>query len=95
MPLKGDFDRTTMGEMAVYRTRNGGRSWQRLTNGLPKPAHLTVLREGAAVDGGDPLGVYVATENGQLFGSRDAGDHWTTIADHLPLSMSVTASAYP
>ncbi len=95
VPLKGDFDRTTMGEMAVYRTKDGGRAWQRLTAGLPRPAHLTVLREGAAVDGEDPLGVYVATENGQLFYSRDGGDHWGAIAEHLPLTMSVTASPYP
>lgn len=95
VPMHGDFDRTTLGEMAVYRTRDGGRRWQRLTNGLPKPAHLTVLREGLATDSQDPLGVYVATENGQLFASRDGGDHWTAIAEHLPLAMSVTASTYP
>ena len=95
VPLKADSDRTTMGEMAVYRTRDGGRRWQRLTNGLPRPAHLTILREGLATDGGDPLGVYVATENGQLLYSRDGGDRWDAIAEHLPLSMSVSASPFP
>ncbi len=95
VPLKSDGDRTTLGEMAVYRTKDGGRRWQRLTNGLPKPAHLTILREGAATDGQDPLGVYVATENGQLFSSRDGGDHWDAIAEHLPLAVSVTASPFP
>jgi len=95
VPLKADTDRTTLGEMAVYRTRDSGRRWQRLTNGLPKPAHLTILREGVATDGEDPLGVYVATENGQLFHSRDGGDHWGAIAEHLPLAMSVTASPFP
>lgn len=95
VPMKGDFDRTTMGALAVYRTKDRGRRWQRLTKGLPRPAHLTILREGLATDEQEPLGVYVATENGQLFGSRDGGDRWTAIAENLPLSMSVTASTYP
>ena len=95
VPLKSDGDRTTLGEMAVYRTRNGGRAWQRLTTGLPRPAHLTILREGVGADGQDPVGVYVATEQGQVFATRDGGDHWDVIADHLAPAMSVTASPYP
>lgn len=95
VPLKSDGDRTTLGEMAVYRTRDAGRRWQRLTNGLPKPAHLTILREGVATDAEDPLGVYVATENGQVFYSRDAGEHWDMIAENLPPAMSITASPFP
>ncbi|MBI4416144.1 MAG: hypothetical protein HY557_04080, partial [Euryarchaeota archaeon] len=95
VPLKSDGDRTTLGEMAVYRTRDAGRRWQRLTNGLPKPAHLTILREGVATDAEDPLGVYVATENGQVFCSRDAGEHWDMIAENLPPAMSITASPFP
>lgn len=95
VPMKGDYDRVTMGEMAVYRTKDGGRRWQRLTNGLPRPAHLTILREGAATDDQDPVGVYVTTENGQLFASRDGGDRWDAVAEHLPLAVSVTASSFP
>ena len=95
VPLKSDGDRTTLGGMAVYRTRNGGRAWQRLTTGLPRPAHLTILREGVASDGQDPVGVYVATEQGQVFATRDGGDHWDVIADNLAPAMSVTASPYP
>jgi photosystem II stability/assembly factor-like uncharacterized protein len=95
VPLKGDFDRTTLGEMAVYRTRSAGRSWQRLTVGLPRPAHLTVLREGLGADGLDPLGVYVATEQGQVFFTRDGGDRWDLVAENLPPAMSVTASPFP
>ncbi len=95
VPLKSDMDRTTLGEMAVYRTRNGGRAWQRLTTGLPRPAHLTILREGVGSDGQAPTGVYVGTEQGQVFATRDNGDHWGTIADNLAPVMSVTASPYP
>jgi len=95
VPLKSDGDRTTLGEMAVYRTRNRGRAWQRLTTGLPRPAHLTILREGVGSDGQDPVGVYIATEQGQVFSTRDGGDHWDVIADNLAPAMSVTASPYP
>jgi photosystem II stability/assembly factor-like uncharacterized protein len=95
VPLKGDGDRTTLGEMAVYRTRNRGGAWQRLTTGLPRPAHLTILREGVGSDAQDPVGIYVATEQGQVFSTRDGGDHWDVIADNLAPAMSVTASTYP
>ena len=95
VPLKSDGDRTTLGEMAVYRTRSSGRSWQRLTTGLPRPAHLTILREGVGSDGQDPTGVYVATEQGQVFHTRDGGDHWGVVADNLPPAMSVTAGPFP
>ena len=96
VPLTSDGDRVTPGgEMAVYRTRSRGRSWQRLTTGLPHPAELTILREGVASDGQDPTGVYVATEQGQVFATRDGGDHWGLLAENLPPAMSVTASPFP
>ena len=95
VPLTGDEDRTTPGEMAVYRTKTAGRAWQRLTTGLPRPAHLTILREGVASDGLDPVGVYVGTEQGQVFATRDGGDRWDLVADNLAPVMSVTASPFP
>lgn len=93
VPLVGDYNRVMPGgAMAVYRTTNGGKKWQKLTKGLPqKDAWFTVLRDGLRTDTNDPAGVYVGTTTGQLYASRDAGDSWTLIADHLPQVQSVEA----
>ncbi len=75
---------------AVWRTRDGGGSWSRLTSGLPaSDAYLTVLREAMAVDALEPAGLYFGTEGGALYGSRDEGETWTAIAEHLPPIASV------
>lgn len=95
VPLVGDYNRVTPGEMALWRSRDGGRSWQKLQEGLPAPAHLTVVREGMACDGADPLGVYVGTTTGQVFASADEGDSWSLVADFLPNIVSVSAAVLP
>ena len=53
---------------------------------------LTCLRESLAVDSCDPSGVYVGTNTGQVFYSRDEGAHWELLADYLPAVMSVNAA---
>jgi photosystem II stability/assembly factor-like uncharacterized protein len=85
-PLVGDWNRVMPGgAMAVYRTTNGGKSWGKLTKGLPqKDAWFTVLRDGMRSDANDPAGIYVGTTTGQVYGSRDDGDSWKLLADHLP-----------
>ena len=71
-------------------TRDAGRSWQRRDGGLPpENAWLTVLRQAMAVDAHDPVGVYFGTTTGQLWASRDEGDRWERIAEHLPHVYSV------
>jgi hypothetical protein len=34
-------------------------------------------------------GLYFGTTSGSLWGSRDGGEGWTSIADHLPRIFSV------
>ncbi|MEP7027259.1 MAG: exo-alpha-sialidase [Candidatus Eisenbacteria bacterium] len=86
VPLESDMFRATpAGRLRVYRTRNGGKSWEALTRGLPqKDAYETVLRDGMAADTLDPAGIYFGTRSGKLFGSRDGGASWTLLADGLP-----------
>lgn len=78
----------------VYRTHDGGESWDQLSNGLPSGpgVALGVLRHGMTTDRNDPSGVYVGTNTGQLFGSMDGGDSWQMIADFLPPICSVNAA---
>ena len=71
-------------QAAVWRSRNSGESWQRITAGLPAQAHVVVLREAMVADNLSPAGLYAGTDTGQLFYSRDDGDNWEILADFLP-----------
>lgn len=81
-------------QFTVYRTQDAGASWEPRTHGLPTGAgvRLGVLRHAMCTDTHDPSGVYVGTNTGQLFASRDQGEHWELIADFLPSIFSVTAA---
>ncbi len=80
------------GRFAVWRSRDGGASWQMMTSGLPDKARLNVLREAMATDSFGDAGIYVGTNTGQLFYSRDSGDTWEMLADYLPPIYSVEAA---
>ena len=63
----------------VYRTRDGGRTWQKIVGGLAKDAPVDVVRE-------DPLRrglLFAGTERG-VWVSFDDGDHWQTLQLNLP-----------
>jgi photosystem II stability/assembly factor-like uncharacterized protein len=91
VPLDPGHGRTMPeGKAAVWRTRDAGASWQRLSDGLPQEgAHLGVLREGMANDSLDSPGFYFGTSTGQVFASTDEGESWTEIASYLPAISSV------
>ncbi|WP_136660104.1 exo-alpha-sialidase [Nitratireductor sp. XY-223] len=92
LPLNGDAIGRFMpdGKAAVWRTRDRGRNWQDLRNGLPQEgAYFGVLRQAMATDGLEPAGLYFGTSSGSLYVSADEGDHWTRIAEHLPVITSV------
>jgi photosystem II stability/assembly factor-like uncharacterized protein len=73
------------GRPAVYGTRNGGKTWQRLDTGLPdSQAWWTVKRQAMTADAQDPVGLYFGTTSGELWASRDEGARLSCIAQHLP-----------
>ena len=79
----------------MYRTRDAGKTWEPLTEGLPGPQDFqSVYREGLDTDGLDPEGVYVGASNGQVFASIDGGDHWQRLPGDLPPVLSVSCSVY-
>jgi hypothetical protein len=86
LPLTSDAFRCTPdGRLRVYRTTDGGATWDALEKGLPQSnAWLTVLRDGFAADTLDPAGLYVGTRTGEVFASPDAGESWHEVARHLP-----------
>ena len=87
-----EFRMSVDGKFSVWRSRDAGDSWQRISNGLPERAHLDVLREAMATDSFEDAGIYIGTNTGQLFYSRDSGDNWELLADFLPPIQSVEAA---
>lgn len=66
----------------ILRTRDGGRTWTEITNGLPRdsgPNSVNVVRE-------DPLrpGLLFAGTERSLFVSFDDGDNWQPLSAGLP-----------
>ena len=63
----------------MFRTRDEGKTWQKIVNGLPNHAIARTIREDpqrkGLVYGGTETGVYV---------SFDSGDHWQPLQLNLP-----------
>ena len=97
-PMNGDdvWPRTSPdGRPAADCSRDGGTSWQRQDRGLPaEQAWWTVKRQAMCADAGEPLGLYLGTTSGEVWGSADEGDSWTCLARHLPEIYAVTVG-YP
>ena len=63
----------------IYRTHDGGKTWQVITNGLPHNAPVDTVRE-------DPVRkglLFAGTEN-SVWVSFDDGDHWQSLQLNLP-----------
>ena len=88
----GEYHLTVGGQLAVWRSQDSGASWQKLTEGLPRRAHVNVLRDAMSTDSLDDAGIYFGTNTGQLFYSRNSGDTWDLLADYLPPILSVEAA---
>ncbi len=94
VPVESDIFRCSCdGRLRVYRTRNGGNSWEALGRGLPqKRAYETVLRDAMTADSLEPAGIYFGTRSGQLFGSSDEGRNWERIHEGLPAIVCVRSA---
>ena len=84
------------GERGVFKTTDGGRTWQHLTNGLPNDGKTGATD--LVMDPKDPEILYAAFyqrlrrpwrfdsggPNGGIFKTTDGGTHWTKLTDGLP-----------
>jgi photosystem II stability/assembly factor-like uncharacterized protein len=85
VPAHSDQKRAPItGEVVVTRTRDGGRTFQILRDGLPqKWAYDLVFRHAMAIaDDGDQLAF--GSTSGNLYVTADQGDHWHEVAHNLP-----------
>ncbi|MBB5496524.1 exo-alpha-sialidase [Paraburkholderia sp. MM5384-R2] len=85
VPAVKDQCRTPVdGQFVVTRTRDGGRTFERFSNGLPPaPAYDLVYRHGLAVDDSGTR-LAMASTTGALWTSDDGGESWHLISAHLP-----------
>jgi photosystem II stability/assembly factor-like uncharacterized protein len=73
-------------DSAIYRSTDGGDTWQKLTKGLPEG---TWGRSAIAVAPLNPNHVYalIAAKHGMLWQSEDMGDSWTPVSDSHALDV--------
>ncbi len=63
----------------IYRTRDGGKTWEKIVSGLPEAGMARTVRE----DPGRKGLLFAGTTTGIYF-SYDAGDHWQPLQLNLP-----------
>jgi len=70
--------------VVVNRTRDGGKTFEILTRGLPQEhAYDLVYRHALDVDETGESLVFGST-TGSVWISEDSGDSWQTLSSHLP-----------
>jgi hypothetical protein len=85
LPLEPATRTCPGGRPAVWRSENGGNSWDRLTSGFPKKeTFFTVLRDAMDIDELKAPALYFGTTTGQLWMGRDGGEEWACVFDSLP-----------
>lgn len=67
-------------QLTVFKTNNGGLSWQALRNGLPDGSFDLVLRSSFAGKNGH---LAFGTNNGNLYVSNNGGEAWTALSQNL------------
>ena len=90
VPLGADSCRAPKdGALAVYVTRDAGKSWTPRRKGLPDKLFNGVLRDAFDITSGTPCALCFGTNGGQIFYSADEGESWEMAADLLPPVNSV------
>lgn len=70
-------------KLVVARTRDGGRSFEALSRGLPEPSYDLVYRHALAIDAGGKR-LAMGSTTGNLWVSEDGGESWSLVSAHLP-----------
>ena len=78
----GEWRTTHFAGARISRSRDGGRTWDVLTNGLPDRMQASIEAM-CLEDWGESCSLFAATTAGEVFASDDGGDHWSLIASGL------------
>ena len=79
----GTWRTTHFAGARISRSKDGGRSWEILRNGLPDRLQASI--EAFCLEAaGDSTAVFAATTSGDIFCSNDLGDSWQKIISGLP-----------
>lgn len=70
----------------IWRSTDGGRTWNKLTNGLPK-GNIGRIQLAIARSNPDHVYALIDADHGRLWGSTDLGKHWHKISDNHALSV--------
>ena len=78
------------GRVVVTRTKDGGKTFETITRGLPQQhAYDLVYRHALDVDEHGKTLIFGST-TGSLWVSEDGGDSWQALSSHLPPVYAVT-----
>jgi hypothetical protein len=86
------FDSHRSGDFTPYiaRTTDFGKTWKRITDGLPGDASVRSVYEYPGI----PNVVFAGTEK-HLYVSRDSGAHWSQITANLPTTIYIDMVVHP
>jgi len=93
VPAQKDEQRVPVGgRLVVTRTRDGGATFETLSQGLPdRFAFDLVFRHALALDtAGGRTDLAFGSTTGNVFASRDRGQSWSVVSHHLPPVHAVT-----
>lgn len=82
--IKDELRLPVDGKLVVTRTSDGGRTFEKLTNGLPQEhCYDIVFRHALDVDETGKV-LVMGSSTGGLWLSEDSGESWKTLSTHLP-----------
>jgi len=82
--MKDELRMPRDGRMMVTRTRDGGKSWEKFSDGLPqRDAFDLIYRHGMDIDANGTQ-LAMGSTTGTLWVSENAGERWQLVNAHLP-----------
>jgi photosystem II stability/assembly factor-like uncharacterized protein len=84
-PSHEDESHVTVDAMVgVTRTRDGGKSFEVLSQGLPSEGAYDLVYRHALDIAADGNQLAFGSTTGSVWSTRDQGDSWQTVSEHLP-----------